>query len=296
MADIIDKRDKVGNTEVKIDRSKFKIKTIAYAAQNLELGKTQLEVTPVESLGYLHGEINTEKEVIEETGIDSKGNTYNVKLETSNTMVAEWLQFGSNRITPPNIRRGERVLLWQYAEEDKYYWTTLGLDDHLRRLETVTFAFSDTKEESTKSLTPENTYYFEIDTHNKLVTLSTAKSDGEEFDYTIQINAKDGKIVITDDINNFILLNSREKQLLLENADGSRVNIVKKSITMDATDSVTINTKQFTVNGKTDINGSTNINGATSIKGSLTNNGTNVGSSHTHGGVQGGRGSTSTPN
>lgn len=289
MADVLDKRDQIGNPDVKIDKSKFKIKSIAYAAENLELGKTLLEVTPVESLGYLHGEVNAEKETFEETGVDAKGNTYNVKIETSNAMVAEWLQFGSNRITPPNVRRGERVLLWQYAEEDKYYWSTLGLDDHLRRLETVTFAFSDTKDESTKSLTPENSYYFEVDTHNKLVTLSTSKSDGEPFKYVVQINAKDGKIVITDDTNNYIMLNSREKQLILENANGSKVNIEKKNITIDSGDSVTINTKKFKVNAKTEINGDT------STKGSLRNNGTNVGSTHTHGGVRSGQSSTSTP-
>lgn len=289
MSTIIDKRDQVGTPDVKVDVSKFKIKSIAYAAQNLELGKTLLEVTPVESLGYLHGEVNTEKETFEETGTDAKGNTYQVKIETSNAMVAEWLQFGSNRITPPNVRRGERVLLWQYAEEDKYYWSSLGLDDHLRRLETVTYVFSDTKDENTKHLTPENSYYLEVDTHNKLVTLATAKSDGEPFKYTIQVNAKDGKVVITDDINNYIMLNSNQKQLILENAQGSKVDIQNKSIIIDAGESVTINSK------KCNINGETNINGSTSIKGNLTNNGTNVGSTHTHGGIMGGPGRTSTP-
>lgn len=105
----------------------------------------------------------------------------------------------------------------------------------------------------------------------------------------VQINAKDGKIVITDDTNNYILLNSREKQLILENANGSKVNIEKKNITIDSGDSVTINTKKFKVNAKTEINGDT------STKGSLRNNGTNVGSTHTHGGVRSGQSSTSTP-
>lgn len=289
MTNPIEIRDQVGDTNIKIDHSKFKIKSIAYAAQNLELGSSLLEVTPVENLGYLHGEINTDKETIEESGVDAKGNAYKVKIETSNAMIAQWLPFGSNRITPPNIRRGERVLLWQYSEEDKYYWSTLGLDDHLRRLETVIHAVSDTKDESTKKLTPENSYYFEVDTHNKLVTLATAKSDNEPFKYTIQINAKDGKVVITDDINNYILLNSQNKQILLENTDGSKVNIINKSVTIDTKDSVTINTNKCTINAETTINGNVSTNG------NLRNNGTNVGSNHTHGGIMGGPIRTSTP-
>lgn len=56
---------------------------------------------------------------------------------------------------------------------------------------------------------------------------------------------------------------------------------------LNATDLV-INTTTTTINGVTTVNGDTTVNGQialngdTAIQGSLTNNGTNVGSSHTH--------------
>lgn len=298
-----EKRDSVGNPEVKQENSKFHIKSIGYAAQNLPLGSTKLEITPVEQLGYLDGEITSDREEMEASGFDARGNMYSVKIETSNSMTAEWLKWGSNRDTPPNIRRGERVLLWQYAEEDKYYWSTLGLDDHLRRLETVRWVFSNTKDEDTKDLNENNSYYAEVDTHSKLVTLRTNKSDGEPYAYNVQLNAKDGCITIMDDIGNTFGMNSAVNQLWMENADGSYVIIDRKNIDINCQDTIkmksrnlVVETQETTVTANnTGFNSNVNIKGNTSTNGTLRNNGTNVGSTHTHPGVQGGPSSTGTP-
>lgn len=295
----------MGTLNAKPNKSKFHLKSIAYAAENLELGSLELEVTPVEEYGYLDGELNTQRETFEETGVDAFGNEYQVKIETSNTIKAKWLQWGSNRITPPNIRRGEMVLLYQYANVDEYYWVACGKDDYLRRLETATWAFSNTRDEKTKELNPSNSYFFEVSTHNKHVTLQTNKSDQqkpEPFAYTIQVNTGHGCVVITDDVGNFITLNSKETSITLQNQSGTKVELIKDKINLYSSDSVNIDTKTFNVNAQTtNITAQTNIKGNTDIKGNFstsggfTNNGVNVGSSHTHGGVRGGPSRTSTP-
>lgn len=297
MATEYERRDSVGNVDVKQENSKFHIKSIAYAAQNLTLGETKLEVTPVEQLGYLDGEVTSDQEEFEETGVDAKGNAYSVKISTSNAMVAEWLKWGSNRDTPPNIRRGERVLLWQYAEEDKYYWTSTGLDDHLRRLETVRWVFSNTKDEDTEDLNETNSYYAEVDTHAKAITLRTNKSDGEPFAYNVQINTKDGCLTIMDDVGNSMGINSAINQVWMENADNSYVILDKKNIEINANDTIKMNARNVVI-GATNVNvgaSSTTIDSNVATNGSLTNNGKNVGSSHTHGGVSSGPSRTGTP-
>ena len=128
--------------------SKLVRKSIGHAASNLPLDSNMLEVYPVEEVGYTDGEINDHQETIEMTGIDAQGNEYSDVIKTSNSVLAEWLPWGSNRYTAPNVRRGEKVMLWQYAEVDKYYWTIMGTEDHLRRLETVIYNFSNTRDES----------------------------------------------------------------------------------------------------------------------------------------------------
>lgn len=285
----------------KIRQSQFRIHSFAYAAHNLPLDKDILEVLPVEQAGFIEGELNNNREEFEDSGVDAQGNAYTVKVESSNVIAAKWLQLGSNRTTPPNIRRGERVLLWRVGDSDKYYWSSTGMDDYLRRYETVIFAVSNTQDESVKVLDPSNSYYVEFNTHSKQITVGTSKDKKgkiqEKFIYTVQINAKDSKVVITDDKKNFIELDSVERKITLHNTDGSKLGIEKengffnvpKTITgtcttydFKATDynvnAENINYKASNFNIKSNIN----INGNTDSHGKWVNNGKDVGSGHKH--------------
>ena len=97
----------------------------------------------------------------------------------------------------------------------------------------------------------EHTYYFEMSSHTKSVTLHTSKADGEPFAYTLQINAKEGCITVTDDAGNYFTLNSAETRLELKNVDGSHFDMDKKKLTITIPDEVEINTKKFQVNADT---------------------------------------------
>lgn len=154
-------------------------------------------------------------------------------------------------MTPPDVRRGELVFIWQYADEDLYYWTSPGKDDHLRRLETVIWAFSGTKDEKTKKLTPLNSYVVEVSTHKKLVTLTTSKANGEPYSYTVQINADKGGIVITDDDGQYLELNSKERRWTITNKDGSIYKMDKDTIYEHAKTSITRKTKAYTLECET---------------------------------------------
>lgn len=335
-----------------MEMSKFHIHTIGKSAVNKEPYTPLLEVFPIETMSYVDGEITDAQETTEAEGEDAFGQSYTESVKSSNTLRATWFPFGSNRLTPPDIRRGERVLLWRYADTDQYYWTTTGLDDFLRRLETVVYAWSDTTDESVKKLTIDNSYYVEVSTHKQLVTFSTCKSNGEPFAYKFQFNTKKGIVILMDDIGNYIELDSKERSIVMRNADDSilsldktiallktdaEINLVTKAYTLkcttadtNASSSVSYTTplvkiKATTLTGTIDaatFSGTVNVAklltmagglsatagvGATAsiaiplsatdgvtTTGGLTNNGTNVGSAHTH--ISGAPGSsTSTP-
>lgn len=301
--------------------SLFHVYTVGRAAVNKKRNSVTLEVFPIEKMTLANGEIvdNIEEKIVE--GEDAFGRKYKVKGKTANTIKASWLPFGSNRKTAPDIRRGERVLIWRYADADAFYWTTTGLDDYLRRLETVIWCFSNTKDESVKELTPDNSWYFEFSTHDKKITLKTNKSDGEKVSYAMQFDINKGTFVLEDDLGNYIKLSSFEKLIMLKNSDESILALNKTVIEGTSKDAIKFNTKNYslvselsdvnskvmkfagdtltatattaingattitgasTLNGAASINGNTTINGDSSVNGSLTNNGVNVGSSHTH--------------
>lgn len=285
------------NTPAPTNASKLFIRSVARAAINLPLKSNMLEVIPLEEVGYADGELSDERGVIEAAGIDADGNSFNVKMETSNSIVAEWLPLDSNRVDAPNIRRGERVLLWQFGDTDKYYWTPTGFDDNVRRLETLICRLSNTIDETDKTVKPDNSYWFEMSTHTKQITLATSKSNGEAFAYTIQIDTKGSRVTITDDTNNFIELSSADKKITLHNADATHVVLDKTNMILTAKDNITVTCKNFVVksttttitSGSTSIEGGTatmkgtyNVLGDMNFKAVLTSNGKDISSSHTH--------------
>lgn len=191
-------------------------------------GSHYIEVFPLGVLGAKGGEISATVGSIKSEGIDGQGQKYQVTLEFTDSIPARWLPMDTQRLTPPDVRIGERVRLYRVADTDQFFWRTLGLDNNLRRLETVIYAFSATQED-TEELNVENSYFFEVSTHSKHITLSTSKANGEPFAYKIQLDTEEGIFTITDDAGNFFILNSRDTLLHLENKDGSLLRLDKRN-------------------------------------------------------------------
>lgn len=244
--------------------SKLRFYSAGIVAVNKLLSSKDIEVHPYEDLNFVDGDLSDQVTEYKAKGKDAGEADYENTIKTTVTVKATWLSFtGSNRITAPDVRRGELVMIYQFGDVDKYYWTTMKEDLKLRKLETVIYAYSATKDEA-KDATSETTYYVEVSTHKKLIHVHTSKDDGEPYIYDIQLNTKDGILIICDDVGNYISLNSAEKKIELKNSDSSWVDIDKKNIVISATDSITLKTSHLKVESPTsDFTG--NINAAGSI-------------------------------
>jgi len=231
--------------------SKLRFYSIGIVAANKRLKSKEIEVHPTEELPMMDGELDDQRETHQAAGEDSSGQSYQSNVKMANSIKATWLPFGSSqRITAPDVRRGESVMIYQFGDADKYYWVTLKQDNHLRRLETVIWAFSATKQEISQ-LSAENSYFLEVSTHTKTVTFHTSQADGEPFGYDIQINAKEGRIEIRDTAGNLILMDSRNTQLRMENSVGAFLDITKQIATLTTADKITLNTQSMVLNNTT---------------------------------------------
>lgn len=303
-------------------QSQFHMESIGRAAMNRKPSSPLLEVFPIETMTYVDGEITDVYNEDEVSGIDAFGKKYSVKVKTSITVQATWLPFDSNRLTPPDIRRGERVFVWRFGDADQYYWTTTGLDDFLRRLETIVYAVSNTKDESVTQLSPDNSWYVRICTRTKKIQLKTNRSDGEGVSYDFLFDIEKGIISLSDDLGNSFILNSFERHFRLLNADKSVFELNKDVANLETKKSINLKTTTYTLNctdanvtatktnyksptylmegnithtgnyaqtgnytlsgGFTMGGGNAVIAGNISIDGTVLNNGVNVGSTHTH--------------
>lgn len=229
-----------------MNTSAFHLYSFGVAADNKQLNSHELEVIPLEVFPLTQGAVNSESQEIKYEGVDQEGKIENLSITVKPSITCKWLQWGSNRATPPDVRRGERILIYRYADSDnQYYWKETGLDDHLRRLETVVYLFSaDPDGLSNTPRSPENSYSIAISTHTKQISINTVKLNGEPFAYQIQLNTDVGAFVIEDDIGNFIQLDSAEHCITLHNADDTDFKLDKENFILFAKDSYTADIKQ----------------------------------------------------
>lgn len=261
--------------------SKLQVYSVGIVANNKERNSFVIEVYPQETAPDNSGEIAAVQATVTAKAKDAKGAAYEASAKVGSTITARWLPLGEpNRMTAPDVRRGDMVILYRFGDSKDYFWVTITADMNFRKLETVVYGWSATaKEGEAPSL--ENIYYIEISTHKGLIHFHTTTANGEACGYDIQLNTKDGKFSLVDTFGNSILLDSVAQKFQVKNPSGSFMDLTKKVFKMQADDSVNIKTKEYTLDATTsttnaettNINANTNIKGETSMKGSLSQTG-----------------------
>lgn len=166
-------------------------------------------------------------------------------VTTSNHITAEWRSLGTH-LYPPKVVKGEQVTLYQVGDTDKWYWDTKGRDSELRTTDRQR-AYVSATPNANELKTDENTYFSEMDSVNKRVTLiKTSKVNGEVVKIFAGADTAAGVFVITDDKG----VTSETDLASLQNANPSN------SFVLDFANNVfqlTTNDKSFIQMNKKDI-------------------------------------------
>lgn len=216
------------------------------AAADKDYNSRELKVYITDFLPYKTGKLEA-TEVKSKVGTeDSRSDGGEGNATLTNTITSEYFDLFSNRYYPPDIRKGEQVILFNIGDSDTYYWYSQGRDDRLRRCEKLRFAISDDVAFD-KELNNDNTWFIEMNTlpkddgsQRKELVISTSKSDKEEFRYLFKIDAVANTLQINDDADNMILMESKEKRIFIRNTDGCSWELNKKNIAMVAVDDLTL--------------------------------------------------------
>lgn len=304
------------------EQSQFREISIGTVAENKLRTSNDIEIWLEETHPILDGEVVGGYITDSVDCINSNGDSLTFTVKTSNTIKATWRGDGTNRYTAPDVRRGEKVRIYQFGDTDKYFWQVFNAPGQTtRKRETVITVFSNTTDENDNEANPENSWYQEINTHEKLITTQTNKNDGEPFAYTQQINAKDGNVVVVaDDIGNYIQLTSGDQHIILETAAGARFELLKEDISMTCRNFDLLASGKVSVKGQSGgvnipetswvgnvamkgnlaitgnmtgtAGGTYTFNGNVVTNGNITNNGKSIGDQHRHDSVQSGPSTT----
>lgn len=248
------------------DLSGFKFYSLGIAVSDVdpEDSTGELHVSPMETLNVQEpGFISHVKDEYTNTHPDEKGNTVTSTVTSRNYLVATWRPFFSpNRITPPTVRKNETVMLFKFGNVEKYFWTTISHEPHIRGKEKATYAWSNTEpsQNGFKPYDKDTSYWFEVDTINKKITLKTNDNDGEAAAYDIVINTKDGKIEIKDNKDNLIKYSSVEGELFAD---------FKTKIWLKAGDEIILDAPKITCTGTLSVGGGLLVNGDIRSMGSI---------------------------
>lgn len=211
--------------------SVFQTVGIGVIAANIEIMSKEVEITPTEWLPMHDGEMVSNAVKMTHKSKDMDGNETQGMIIADQVIKATWLPSSSNRLTAPTVRRGEHVEILSATDgSDKYYWRTMGLDDHLRKLETIIIGISNTEDESITELTPENMYWIEFSTHSKRLAFSSSKSNGEPYQHELFIDTAAGEFTYTDDIGNFMNVQSKVNLVHFQNARGTFLKLDQQDI------------------------------------------------------------------
>lgn len=198
--------------------SVFHLHSMGRVAENLELGSKVVRVY------FTEDRIGEDEEVIanpqrEEVSYQTGAGERKAAVNTDTAIPCKWLKRNSNRVTPPNVRRDDEVLVWRMGDSDDYYWEDTG-NSNVKRLETVIWAYSaDPNGPINGDLT--NAYVVELSTHEGIFAVHTSTSNGEPFAWDFQIDAKGGRASVESSGGEHVLIDSNEELVELMNASES---------------------------------------------------------------------------
>jgi len=188
--------------------SKLKLYSMGIVTADKPRGTDIIDVYPVEELPLVDGKIEDYSLDYKVSLPNASGGNVSGNIKGGATIQAKWIPYGqNNRVTPPDVIKNETVLIFKYADTDKYYWTTVFNEPGIRRQETVTYMYGNIP----TPLIPFNkntSYWFEVSTHDKTIKLHTSNNDGEVCEYDIILDTGAGTLSIKDSLGNVIVLDS----------------------------------------------------------------------------------------
>lgn len=262
--------------------SSLKLYSIGIVLEDKADGSDQIKVYPVEELPFINGSISEHKETIKSESQNSKGTPTTSTAKSDAVLIAKWFcPGGSNRMTPPDVIKNESVQIYRYADTDEYYWTTLFREPGIRRRETVCYMFGNLADGLTE-FDKTTSYWFEISTKNKNVTLKTTKSDKEPYEYEFNLDTQNGTLTIQDDIGNIITFDSPSATISAVNSHGASIAMIGDNLEINIPGTISVKSggastwdaatytgtsSQNTFNGTTDVNGISNLNQGMNVSG-----------------------------
>lgn len=156
-----------------------------------------------------------------------------IEFDKTKYLIAKWKK-DNNKITPPNVCKGEKVIVYRYSNRDEYYWDVEYTDLTLRKEEHSVVTYSDKPNLDEEEDPINDRYTITVSTRDKYISIHTTDKYGEFTTYDIKLDTKEGNLNIKDGRKNSITLDSKQSGLLIH-LEGNKTNYDIEAIADDGT-------------------------------------------------------------
>jgi len=213
-----------------LDLSKLHFYSYGYVIEDNLDNESEIKIFPVEKLYTKGGDlndsikndniINKERNLVSDSDKDEipvyTDNEEMFNLEETTYLYCKWSGISdSNRITPPNVCKGETVIIYRFSNRDEYYWDTYNTDLRLRKEEHVVFTFSDKPNLDEEEDSIEDRYTITFSPKTKTISLHTTDKYGEYTTYDFNLKTEDGYIQLIDGKKNELMWDSTKDKVSL---------------------------------------------------------------------------------
>lgn len=172
-------------------------------------------------------------------------NSVNKTIGKKNCIFKNWVTIQvaqSCNVLTPKFARGENVFIECCDNDLKNLYAlpyTLG-EVQKRKDDVWTLMCPNLSEFSNAKLTLENTFGIQVNTKDKVLSIWTGKTDGKEDSeeekgtYYIGINAKEGRILLSDSGKRTITIDTENDQIIALNEAETQIEMAKDTINMKA--------------------------------------------------------------
>lgn len=179
----------------------------------------------------------------EESAVNANGEPINVSTMISNVRPAQWNSFGEpNRLTPPDVREGSQVSLYQVGGQSTLYWTTNGFSGETHRLETIVWGFqANPNIDENTEFNVDNFYTITTDTRSGFMAIRTSKANNEKSGFEVKIDGGNGRIEAVGSNKSGIVMDDFNSKFIYTNREETLIGVDKKKVVIDAPDSILFN-------------------------------------------------------
>ena len=154
--------------------------------------------------------------------------TDHVTSTEGNTIPAKWWKFNSYQVTPPDVKKGDEIIIYRLGETDIYFWEDLN-SANVKTTVNVIYAFpADGENQMMDDLS--NAYVLQVSSVEKMIQIRTSMANGEGAAFNFQFNLRDGTHQCTDQKGNKYWINSKENDVGMENENGTKFNLLKEEM------------------------------------------------------------------